>query len=440
MKTLIKSAFLACAIFVVLGVLLIFSILQSKPTTVQDYQISASSAKQSQQLLKRLVRTAKSNSSVNIFIVNQQELHGLAALLHRAIPQANADINLSKYGVSAELSVVLPLPTFIRYLNIYAHISPSKEGLNIEEVAIGNISISGSTFLAVATWLSDMFVKEELAEKTLSMVHSIDINKQRMVARIKFDNDLLTSKPEHSLLTQLRDDLALFGDVETIAFYHQSLSDFAKQQHHRLSIAVFVRYMFDLARTRSQISDEFNAVTENQAAIAALVTYFGDDKFELLVGDILNREYEQSVIRNRMRRSVTLQGRNDLQKHFIYSMAIQLFSTENASDALGEFKEFLDTNAGGSGFSFADLQADRAGTRLALIVTRSEYHAEQSQSLLANITDELLLPSIDGLHEGLNEDSFDEKYKNIQSKDYESALVDIDNRLKTLPIYNLGWE
>lgn len=136
---------------------------------------------------------------------------------------------------------------------------------------------------------------------------------------------------------------------------------------------------------------------------------------------------------------MTLRERVDLQKHFVYSAALELFSSQYASDALGEFKEFLDSNQGGSGFSFADLQADRAGTRLAMIVTGSETSAQKAQQILSSITDEQLLPSISGLKEGLSKSRFKQEYKTVNSDSYQKMLGDIDDRLKRLPLYRLGW-
>ncbi|GAA6206129.1 hypothetical protein [Thalassotalea sp. SU-HH00458] len=441
MKVFIKSfAVVICVLFIT-GMALVYLALQSHQSTVQLNQINAASAKHSQQLAQRIVSTLKQKNTVTSIRINQQEANGLTALLHRAFPRVNADVRLSKYGAAVEASFELPLPSMIKFLNVNAYISPSKSGLLLEEVSLGGLKVSGEFFISLVRFAADNFLKEQLFDDALAMIKAVDINEERLIAHLSLDKNLLAmQKNDTSFLIKMRDDLALFGNVDTIAFYYQSLSDFARLQDKNSSIAVFIRHVFDLAKTRSGISQDYLAVKENQAAITALIIYFGADRFELMVGDVIIREKEQLVIRNRLRKHVSLQNRPDLQKHFIYSMALQLFSSHGASDAIGEFKEFLDTNKGGSGFSFADLQADRAGTRLAMIVTKSEQHAQRAQQLLAKVTDAELLPSIEGLHEGLNEESFDKKYKNVLSKDYQQTLAEIDKRLKNLPVYQLGWE
>lgn len=440
MKLFIKSVVILFITLIIVCVLLIFTTLQSSPNAIHVNQINAESAKKSEQLVKRTVTQLKNNHKTNTIKITQNEINGLTALLHRAFPIVKADIRLSQYGASAEAAIALPLPSFIRYLNVSAYVLSSKSGLNIESISFGGLNLSGEWFIAIVRWLTDTFVQEQLVDKALNMITNVDINEQRIITQLVFNEALFNFKKDKSLLVSLRDDLALFGDVDKISFYYQSLNEFALQQNHKSSLAVFMRYVFDLAKVRSTMSDKYQAIEENQAAVMALVIYFGADRFELMVGNITQPIHEELVVRNRMRRNVTLQGRVDLQKHFIYSMALQMFSTHGASDALGEFKEFLDTNSGGSGFSFADLQADRAGTRLAMILTKSQQHALQAQTLLATITDEQLLPSIEGLDEGLNEKKFENSYQNVDSEDYKQTLSEIDNRLKTLNVYQLGWE
>jgi hypothetical protein len=63
-------------------------------------------------------------------------------------------------------------------------------------------------------------------------------------------------------------------------------------------------------------------------------------------------------------RHIMLGGRQDLRLHFIVSLGIKVIADSGISFAAGEFKELLDALSGGSGFSFADLAADRAGPTL----------------------------------------------------------------------------
>ena len=67
-----------------------------------------------------------------------------------------------------------------------------------------------------------------------------------------------------------------------------------------------------------------------------------------------------------------------------------------AAFGIGELKELLDSNEGGSGFSFADMAADAAGVRFAetfLAAPRGDW-----RPMLARIGGEAdLMPALDGL-------------------------------------------
>ena len=238
-------------------------------------------------------------------------------------------------------------------------------------------------------------------------------------------------------LFALRDQLALFGNVDDIRFYHQSLLNFIATNPDRKSLAPYIAHVFSVAKKRSDLSGT-QAIVENRAALTALVLYFGTNKFELFIGNVSHYSSKQTLQRQQLQSSVTLRNRVDIQKHFIYSIALQLFSSSTASDAIGELKEFLDSNQGGSGFSFADLMADRAGTRLAMISTQSSNSALLVQEHLANINSEsVIIPTLAKLPEGISQQAFKEHYQSIKSPEYIAMLKHIDEQLLQIPLYQI---
>jgi hypothetical protein len=101
-------------------------------------------------------------------------------------------------------------------------------------------------------------------------------------------------------------------------------------------------------------------------------------------------------------------------------------------------KEFLDANKGGSGFSFADLMADRAGTRLAMISTQTNESALLAQERLANITSEsAIIPTLGGLPEGITQQAFEKYYQGVKSTNYIAMLRHIDEQLSQIPLYQI---
>ena len=412
--------------------------LQSSPHIQPNHQISANSAIENKRIAQRLVQTLKSNQQPIRLKASQTELNGLSAFGHRAIPQLISDVTLLNDSAFINVSLMLPLPEMIKYLNIEVMINSSKQGLDLDTVYIGELALPGNGLVKIIEWLTNSYIKEEFGTSLLNMVENVDISPNHITVGITFPENLENKKlSTKEGLFALRDQLAMYGDVEVIRFYHQSLIDFieiAPVLKH--SMIEYLSFVFGIAQQRNLAGVSDSLVEENRAALTALVLYFCPDQFELLVGDISNFSVSQLKLRVKLQASVKLRNRVDIQKHFIYSVALQLFGTSSASNAIGELKEFSDSNKGGSGFSFADLMADRAGTRLAMLATDSEESALKTQNHLAELSNEAqLLPELIGLPEGISQNKFEQYYRDINSIVYQSMLLTIDNRLHKIAVY-----
>ena len=81
-------------------------------------------------------------------------------------------------------------------------------------------------------------------------------------------------------------------------------------------------------------------------------------------------------------RRVLLGGRDDLARHFSISAALAATMDTPLADAVGLYKELEDARPGGSGFSFVDLAADRAGARLGALAVGGAAEQERLQRRL----------------------------------------------------------
>ncbi len=102
---------------------------------------------------------------------------------------------------------------------------------------------------------------------------------------------------------------------------------------------------------------------------------------------------------------------------------------EQAATSLGEWKELNDSLPTGSGFSFVDIAANRAGLKAA----RRALDPEQSKRMLENLgraTEEDLLPNVLlNVPEGLSGMQFEDRYATLDHEVYRRALVLIDQQL-----------
>jgi hypothetical protein len=103
---------------------------------------------------------------------------------------------------------------------------------------------------------------------------------------------------------------------------------------------------------------------------------------------------------------------------------------------VGVFKE-LEDSRGGSGFSFADLLADRAGIRLAEMATETDKRARLLQQRMSGpLAETDFMPEIDNLPEGVMELEFKRRYRDLDSKSYRMIEAEIEQRLSRCRLYS----
>ena len=105
------------------------------------------------------------------------------------------------------------------------------------------------------------------------------------------------------------------------------------------------------------------------------------------------------------------------------------------SDMLGVLKEELDGGEGGSGFSFGDLAADRAGTTFAALATLDDRAALAVQRwVLEPGSDlQLLMPEAYDLPENLTDVEFARQFDGVNGPRYRTMLQEIERRIAALP-------
>lgn len=179
--------------------------------------------------------------------------------------------------------------------------------------------------------------------------------------------------------------------------------------------------MFELARQRSALG---GAVAENRACLLALAFYAsGRSPGGLLPGA---RAWPQP----RPLR-VSLHGRPDFPQHLLVSAVLAIEGGGPLADAIGVYKEVADTQ-GGSGFSFNDIAADRAGTRLGLLAL--EQADRLQRRLEAGVAELELLPDVSDLPEYLSEAEFRRRYGSAGSPAYRAVMDSIEARLDRAPL------
>jgi hypothetical protein len=118
----------------------------------------------------------------------------------------------------------------------------------------------------------------------------------------------------------------------------------------------------------------------------------------------------------------------------VISAGLEAAADSAVASAIGEFKELIDTDRGGSGFSFDDLAADRAGIRFARAFLDAT--ATERERLLALLTEErAILPSLQGLPTGLSQSAFRRRFGDVDAGSYKAMVAEIDRRIDRLVLH-----
>ena len=193
------------------------------------------------------------------------------------------------------------------------------------------------------------------------------------------------------------------------------------------SLAKILPPLFALAQQRSQKADP---VTENRALLSVLGYWASSDR--TLATELLGKDAGPPL-----RFNARLQRRRDLARHFLTSAAIAVTADDTLADIAGTFKEVSDADRG-SGFSFVDLAADRAGIRFGNTAVASADQARRIQQLVGEgITEQDIMPDVGELSEGIPLERFKRDFGDLDSPVYQNALRRIDRHIEQCRLYRL---
>ena len=213
-------------------------------------------------------------------------------------------------------------------------------------------------------------------------------------------------------------------EQQRLRAYTERLAGLAARERPASDVAL-VRLlvpMFELARQRTQAGGD--AAAENRAALTVL-TLFANGRGV----DALSPAARSWVRPRRMR--VMMGGREDLPLHFLVSATLAAEGSSQLSQAIGLYKEVTDSR-GGSGFSFSDMAANRAGTRFGQVLLQD---APRLQVEVARgVQDGDLLPPLADLPDFMPEAEFKHRFGGVESPAYKAMLADIDQSIATLPL------
>ncbi len=210
--------------------------------------------------------------------------------------------------------------------------------------------------------------------------------------------------------------------------YQQALAGWAAQRRAGtpVSLAEVLHTLFALAEQRTAAGAD--PAAENRMALLTLAVNMSGRGWAKLLP--LAQAWPALPPLN-----LRLVGRDDFPLHWAYSAAIAAAAGGPLSDIIGIDKELADAR-GGSGFSFNDLAADRAGSRVGELALSQPLHV---QRLLARPhAESLLLPEVADLPEFLTEAQLKQMYGGLNGPGYRRLMALIESRIQAMPLMNPG--
>ncbi len=429
----IKYLFTLLALAILFIIIYIpYAIIDKQPLLVSPNQLNANSLNKAKQLTRSIRTSLEGPQQNRIIRINFTQLEALLALASHTFKPISTRVNDLGNAVLLSATIKLPAST---YINIQTEFSDDFMSSVSSYSRIGSLEFSNSSVATVIKYALALFLNNAEQHTITHMIDKITLENKTIAIKINpsFDITQLNAIFQSKADKALKIVSASKGDINKevlhyLAFLHR-LEEHSIQ-HRSVSLYSITSPLFAEATIRSQ---QAKAQKENKAAIIALALFVSDSNLRrvLTTAFQLPRNLKTSKL------SFTLHGRGDLVLHFIYSAVINIIIDNHVSFALGELKEISDSGRGGSGFSFVDLLADRAGTQFSSIAIDSHSGAiklQQSMSLINSESD--FFPSIKGLAEGLSEKRFAKIYHHKDSASYQAMLKDIDRRINALAIYH----
>lgn len=432
-KHLIAQILSFLALLLVVIVLTGWLLLDTQPLVERSSALSATSVQNGRQLMSSINASMENEAATQLVIqTNADELNAAFAIAARTLPGFQGETKLQSDGLSVLMTMPWQFIGRTYYVNATIHIEAVQGPLQLKQVQVGKVTLPGRFALNLLSWVADEAWGQGSGAQLLAKVRSVSVHDQELTVELEKPQGFGVSSLKQQGVALYRKFTGADSLKQDIEIYYQLAEQFSRQQQES-SLVPYLQLVFREAQRRTKASDDpERAVVENTAAIYGLAQLLGGKNLQLMVNEVKHDD-EQAALK------VTLARRRDLQQHFIYSATLHLLTSQNMSATVGETKELLDSLQGGSGFSFVDLLADKAGARFARLATLSPQHAQAVQAFFSS-TDRQesdVFPSKARLPEGMPKELFEQKYQSIDSTLYQQIVEEIERRLDALPLYQL---
>jgi hypothetical protein len=424
-----RQSFAAMFVGVVGVVILSWLATSPRPLEIKATEVSSDDRRRLVKLFREHDPRDLAEDETTSIAITDQDLNQLANWgLSLLAGDHSAELEFEDDQVAIQVSFQLPAISVLnRYINLTAAGRPiardGEPGIAPGIIQLGRLKIPSWLLQRSGPVIFGDEWRYETTEPFIRSLKSIDITDG--IATVSYGHlDIKKGFVRDALV-----GLGMMEDLEPAASEHVANLIALAEENSKLEFTDCLTAAFAEAKERSVNG---GAVQQNQAAILALGYVLGHSKVRSLIGPGLP---VPGLKARQVFRRITLRHRRDWVQHYSVSAALQVLSNALASLDVGLLKEELDAD-GGSGFSFGDLLADRAGTMLAVRATESEESAQALQNRFQNgVTVSDLMPAGADLPEGLSDQEFKNRFGGVGGEGYKRLVTEIDRRIEACSAY-----
>lgn len=423
------SVALLCLATAVAGTGLFYFVINSRsPETAEQLTMTPGDAQRIETLRDEIRRVSADGDPVELALTARDMQLIASRFLARSELPVDCKI-LIEDGEIACLLVVEPWTAMDRRLQIEFELQPtllagSKQlDIDISNIRLGTLPLPRVVSFELSRAVSRRAPQYRPVQSLLAALDEVTVTADAVRIRGDLDASLVTEiwGPESG-------DDDLLASVQECGSYLLERSTDLPRGDQRLG--EILRIGFEWARSSD---GTHSAVSRNRAALVTLAAMVGSNDIAQViqhraVGALPQYEY-------RFTKYVTARDRRDLAQHLVATAGLAAWTSQSASETVGLLKEEWDAARGGSGFSFADFQADCAGARLGYLATRDEESARRlQQQIVDGISISDILPDVDGLPENISAEQLRDEYGGVEGDEFRRWEAEIQRRLDEAPL------
>ncbi|MCP4298917.1 MAG: hypothetical protein GY786_25370 [Proteobacteria bacterium] len=414
------------------GLILLLIFFLSDHPTIRSREITADQTLMAQSWLKNTLHSISRHGQV--IRIEEKELALLRDVSQSIYPKLNWRLFLVKNSYILRTSFQVGSQGASRFLNIdiagKLNFKGDHKDMDIEYLKIKDKYFSG---WLVNRLLGKIFIAYWMdLQSHLPELRSAAIQNSQLVLAVEPFSDLSQLPKLLPFNSHQQTEITVQSDGDMVQEAYANIIELLEHKPpEEDSFSLIIKGTFRFVRDLKNRGN--TSIAGNRIAIKALARFLGPVSVTKYLFPQHQGGHNKKQL-EKLRDETRFYDRKDLARHFIVSALLTTVLNDQLSNLIGLKKETMDFNT--SGFSFADLMADRSGAAFSRLLLSDEVTAEGIQKDISeNLVINEFMPNPEGLPENLTADKFRKEFGSTTSDKFMQLLEKIDAQIYSLKRY-----